>query len=102
GVCSPACTLDADCASNHCLNGSCVACVAEADCIDTTMTCSQNQFVPKCASARDCKACEDCQGSVCVHVGCRTDRECLVSQSGSDPGPGFFDMASQPTHRRAH
>ncbi len=79
-ICMPidACTDDADCYPDTCVNGRCQECESDADC-GMDQTCEGNICVyPECETSFDCPPFYACQGAECVEVGCQTDRECMV------------------------
>ena len=75
------CTDDSDCPSDVCADGRCVDCESDDDCSDDDAECVDNACVtPECETNLDCPAFYACQEGECVHVGCATDRECMIAE----------------------
>lgn len=84
GACVPTCVENSDCLrqgspGSHCSAGKCVACICDDDCSAGTV-CRDNACRPECTEDTDCAAFQSCQQGVCVHAGCKSDRECIASE----------------------
>lgn len=77
-VVDDSCLSDTECAATtpFCVSGACVECKKDADCDDEK--CVNGHCGPRCKADTQCGLFEACQGGECVHVGCRTDRECVL------------------------
>jgi hypothetical protein len=91
-VATMACTTDAQCFGQHCLNGSCVRCVQDSDC-NMSQTCSNNTCVPKCTTDSQCPIFSVCTNGACTVKGCESDRECILFESSEF---AFCDTKAMP------
>lgn len=86
------CKVDTDCLSvglKVCDAGHCAECTADSDCDTTNMeTCSKGVCKKPCTKNEECPIFDECQSGDCVYVGCKSDRECILSASGSTPVNG--------------
>jgi len=90
-VVDDSCLEDAECPATtpFCVANACVECAKDMDCDDEK--CINGHCGPRCKADTQCGVFEACQGGECVHVGCRSDRECVLaaraqnSASAQDP-----------------
>ena len=74
------CAEDAECTSMQtpfCLEGRCSQCGQDSDCAGAGTQCVAGVCMAACAIDENCPLLHACQDSVCVDVGCATDRECV-------------------------
>lgn len=82
-VADNSCKKDADCLGvglPFCETDRCVQCVADTDC-DATKdeSCQKGQCKKPCQKNEECPTFDECQAGSCVYVGCKSDRECILS-----------------------
>jgi hypothetical protein len=79
------CTGDAQCAAltPFCNDGKCQQCRSSDDCEDEE--CIEGRCGPACEGDSQCGLFEACQAGKCVHVGCATDRECVLQAGENAP-----------------
>ncbi len=83
-VVDDSCLADAECpvTTPYCVASACVECKSDTDCEDEK--CIKGHCGPKCKADTQCAVFEACQNGECVHVGCRSDRECVLqARSGT-------------------
>ena len=74
------CATDAECTSVQtpfCVDTRCSQCGEDADCAGAGTQCVAGVCMAACAIDENCPLLHACQDSVCVDVGCTTDRECV-------------------------
>lgn len=87
------CVVDDSCAGDEacpattpfCVNAACVECKKDTDCEDEK--CINNHCGPTCKADTQCALFEACQSGECVHVGCRSDRECVLQARSQNQAP---------------
>ena len=84
------CKADIDCVRvglQFCDAERCVACKASMDCDETKdETCEKGLCKKPCTKNEECPIFDECQAGACVYVGCKSDRECILSASGAAAG----------------
>lgn len=73
------CESNSDClgAKPLCVEGECVECADSVDC-SIGKTCRKGSCETPCENDANCPLFEACQAGECIHVGCRSDRECTL------------------------
>jgi hypothetical protein len=74
------CTTDTQCPfGEKCSSGTCAQCAADTDCF-MGQVCVSGTCQNACTTDSDCAVFNACQGTKCVFVGCKSDRECALAQ----------------------
>jgi len=74
------CSSNAECTSTQtpfCVGTRCSQCGEDTDCAGAGTQCVDGVCMAACAIDENCPPLHACQDSVCVDVGCSTDRECV-------------------------
>jgi hypothetical protein len=85
------CEEDVDCAAFGlpiCSDGRCVSCEKSADCADG-FTCLEGACKKPCEHNEECPLFNECDADSgeCKYVGCKSDRECVLSANASSNTP---------------
>lgn len=81
------CQEDDDCRfinGGLCESGRCVQCKTTADCADEEDICVEGRCIEGCKVDDECPVFNNCQAGQCVHVGCVSDRECILYSRNAD------------------
>lgn len=72
------CAVDSDCSlvNERCFSGRCAQCASDSDCAGTGQHCVNAVCRVGCERNEQCPLFAECKASECVHVGCKSDREC--------------------------
>ena len=73
-----ACGVPADCGENLvCDDGECVECADDDGCRNG-LVCEEGSCIAACRVVSDCPLFSECNGGHCEHVGCTSNRECVL------------------------
>lgn len=97
------CKSDEDCFGSKplCVEKTCVECAESADC-SFGKVCREGSCETPCENDANCPLFEACQAGECIHVGCRSDRECtLLPDVNALELPAGFDPRLLRCHTEA-